>query len=807
MQQQDISTGSQKQLDDDQDNILSNLDFIRFLTVAQKNFHWIIFIFVLGVFFSFLFLRYTKPIFQSKSLVKYDVKQVSPLFSSEQMQADNYSYLLGEIELIKSKIIYEKAVNLLPLDVSYFAYGRINNMERYLSSPFLIKYYELTSPDFYDKPMDVSLIDQNNFVLSFDAKGNKYTETHRFGDIVQTPYFKIIIGKSGKSIDEDEVGKIFYFTINSKESQQRYIASKLEVKVTNSEAKTLEIAFSDYDKVKARDIVNVIDSVYMVQTILKKNQAQEQSIAFLNEQLRMTEQNLDEYEQKIENFAKENKTTDISSEFSKYLGKAELEVELLEKLRSANNTLSKLEEAIYNDESIEKILPLLTHQEGNEELVQVANKLYELQLKLKHALETSKEKTFAIKSIKADISNTRDVLIDLTTQYRKLITEEMGKSQHRIKEFENAFSVLPSKETEHNKLKRFYDLYEKFYLMLIDKKAEYGISKAGTVPEFQILSSPGIAQSPVYPNSFEVYFIGIAAAFFVSFFLVVFQYFLHNTINNIGELERSCLAPILGVVPNFKKSTSDFSTLIVDQFPKSPVSEALRSIRTNTEFMAKGRSNKIISVTSTISGEGKTFVAINLGGIIAMSDQKVIILDLDLRKPKISKAFNSENLRGISTLLIGRSELEDTILQTSIPSYYFIPSGPVPPNPSELIMSSAFDELLEKLKTKFDVIILDTPPVGIVTDGILAMKKSDLNIYIVRAEYSKKGFESNINNLLIKSKFNNLSVILNNFDSLKSYAYGYKYGYGQGYGYGEYYQMEDTSLKKGIMERIKKMFS
>lgn len=806
MQSQDPQIVSAKQLDEDQESILSNLDFIRFLTVAQKNLHWLLFIFALGLLFSFLYLRYTKPVFQSKSLVKYDLKQVSPVFSKEQVEADNFAHLSGEMELIKSNIIYEKALNILSMDVSYYAHGRINDTERYKTSPFLVKHYEIYDVSFYDKRLNISLVDQNSFILSFEAQGQLYSEQHQFGDIVKTPYFKIIIGKCSKTIDEDEIGQKFYFVINSKESLKQFIASKLEVRVANAEAKTIEISFTDYEKAKARDIVEVIDSVYIVQTLLKKNQAQEQSIAFLNEQLRITEENLDEYEQKIENFTKENKTTNISNEFSKYIGKTEEEVLLLEKHRLVYNVLNKLDEAIYKDESIEKVVPMLSFLDENKELKETAEKLYTLQNHLKHALETSKEKTFAIKSIKTDISNTRDVLIDLTTQYKKLVGEEIERSQKHIQEFEDAFSTLPSKETEFTKLKRFYNLYEKFYLMLIDKKAEYGISKAGTVPEFLILASPNIASSPVYPNSFEIYFSGIAAAFLVGFLLVVFQYFLHNTINNVGELERSCLAPMLGVIPNFKNSTVDYSTLVVNQFPKSPVSEALRSIRTNTEFMGRGRNNKVLSVTSTISGEGKTFIAINLGGIIAMSGQKVIILDLDLRKPKISKAFGTENSKGISTLLIGRSELDETIMQTDIPSYYFIPSGPVPPNPSELIMSPEFSKLLENLKSRFDVIIMDTPPVGIVTDGILAMQKSDLNIYVVRAEYSKKGFETNINNLILKSKFPNVAVILNNFDSLRSYAYGYKYGYGQGYGYGEYYQMEDSDRREGILDKIKKLF-
>jgi capsular exopolysaccharide synthesis family protein len=189
-----------------------------------------------------------------------------------------------------------------------------------------------------------------------------------------------------------------------------------------------------------------------------------------------------------------------------------------------------------------------------------------------------------------------------------------------------------------------------------------------------------------------------------------------------------------------------------------------------------------------------------------MSGQKVVILDMDLRKPKISKAFEASNNIGISTILIGRTVYSDSIQQTEIPTYYFIASGPVPPNPSELIMSKEFDRLLADLKKEFDVIILDTPPVGIVTDGILVMKKCDLNVYIVRAEYSKKGFERNINNLVSNNKFTNLAVVLNGFDNLRSYAYGYKYGYGQGYGYGDYYHIENGAYKNTFVKKIKKFF-
>ncbi|MBC7390650.1 MAG: polysaccharide biosynthesis tyrosine autokinase [Opitutaceae bacterium] len=795
----DISSEHSSSKVDEDDNILSDLDFIRFLIVAQKNIHWMLLIFLLCGIFSFLYLRYTKTVFQSRSIIKYDIKQMSPVFN--QQQADNISYLSGEIELIKSNLIYDKVVDILPLQVSYFAYGRINNTERYKDSPFLVKYF-LFREDFYNRIFDVRIVDENSFELSYKVGNNDVTDKYTFGEIIDKPEFKIIIGKND-NISNLEIGQKYYFVINSREQLQQYLASGLTVKVANAEAKTIEISFSDFDNEKARDIVVVIDSVYMSETILKKNKAHEQSIAFLNEQLRMTEQNLDQYERKIESFTRVNRTPDIKGEISRYLTKSEIEATQLDKLKIQFNIISKLQDAIYKETGIEKVMPLLYLLENDAELQAEATKLMELQLKQHHVLETSKSTTFTSKSIKTEIAQSRDILIDHISEYKKLLSDEIDRTKERVKEYETAFTILPSKETEFTKLKRFYDLYEKFYLMLIDKKAEYGISKAGTVPEFQILASAAISKQPVYPVPFQVYFIGAMSGLVLSFLLIISQYFLHNTINNVGELERLCLAPMIGFIPNFNSQKMDYSKLVVNEFPKSPVSEALRSIRTNMEFTSKGKNNKVISITSTISGEGKTFVAINLGGIIAMSGQKVVILDLDLRKPKISKAFGADNQKGISTILIGRSALEDSINDTQIPGYSFISSGPVPPNPSELIMSKEFDVLLEQLKLKFDVIIIDTPPVGIVTDAILAMKKSDLTIYVVRAEYSKKGFERSINNLITKNKFQNLVVMLNGFDNLKSYAYGYKYGYGQGYGYGDYYNMDEGKSPKGLLRKIK----
>ncbi len=200
------------------------------------------------------------------------------------------------------------------------------------------------------------------------------------------------------------------------------------------------------------------------------------------------------------------------------------------------------------------------------------------------------------------------------------------------------------------------------------------------------------------------------------------------------------------------------------------------------DFINAQKEKKIISVSSTISGEGKTFISNNLGAIHAMSGKKVVVIDLDMRKPSLHKFYgNTENGKGISTALIRKCNYRECILPTQVENLFYIPSGPIPPNPSELIMTEEFKLILDQLREDFDLVILDTPPIGLVTDGMLAIRKSDISIFVVRAEYSKRDFVSQINKLHQLKKLNNLSLILNAAEPGATYGYGKSYGYKGGY--------------------------
>jgi capsular exopolysaccharide synthesis family protein len=313
-----------------------------------------------------------------------------------------------------------------------------------------------------------------------------------------------------------------------------------------------------------------------------------------------------------------------------------------------------------------------------------------------------------------------------------------------------------------------------------------------------MLSKPTLPSVAISPKKNTIYGGALFVSFILSIALLFLRYIRYNEITELADLES--LLPqhvgVLGSVPLAKKSM-DFSQLLVADAPKSIVAESLRSIRTNMSFVKKDA--RIIAVSSSVSGEGKTFVSINLAGIIALSGKKTVIIDLDLRKPKIHLGLFLENDLGMSNLLVGQCSIKDCTQRTTIDTLDVITAGPIPPNPSELILNKHFLQIIEELKGFYEVIVIDNPPVGLVSDGIQVLAMADVPIYVFKANYSKRHFVGRVKELVDVQSFRNLNVVLNGVNPKHS---RYGYGYGAGYGYGGYYE-EDTKVKS-IFSRNKK---
>jgi capsular exopolysaccharide synthesis family protein len=410
-----------------------------------------------------------------------------------------------------------------------------------------------------------------------------------------------------------------------------------------------------------------------------------------------------------------------------------------------------------------------------------------------------------VKALDYKIDIQKKLLLESIANVNTTVSNKKKSLLEKAQMIESSFANAPSKEVEFARLLRHFSINEKFYTLLMEKRTEFSILKASFVPQNVILEKGYVNFSPVSPQKKIIYAAALFTAILIGLLLIIVRYLMHNTISSLNEIIRHTNASVsvLGIIPKYKNDIP-VSQLVVNKNPKSIIAESYRTVRSNMQFISNKPGSKVVAISSTISGEGKTFIAINIAGIIAYSGKKVVILDLDMRKPKIHLGFGVQNIKGMSTILIEKDTIENCIQHSEMEFLDFITAGPIPPNPSELIISERMDYIINELKKTYDFIIIDNPPVGLVTDGISIIQKADYPIYVFRADYSKKNFIHNLDRLINENKVKNLSVILNGVDIDRS-AYGYNYGYGYGYGYGyrsDYYNDLEKSKKKTLKERI-----
>ena len=757
----------------------NELDLEKLYTVVSKSWKWILLIILLTNLAAYLVIRWTKPVFESYSDLKLNIKNDANLLGfSEVNEEANLNNLSGEIELLKSKLFFDKVIQTLDLDVSYFSVGNILEDEKYRSPPFQVE-YNLHGDWAYDRYFTVDIQNEQEFILGFPANSGIEDKVCRFNQLVRTDYFDIVLSLND-ALEEGEQRQLYSFRINSRKSLLRYIENNLKVEPLNLTASTIRISFQDHNKFKARDLVNAIDTIYLRYSKEEKNKANHQKIEFLDQQLMLTQGKLQDYESYFETFTIRNKTTDVRSDLDntiKAIAALDSQNVILEqKLIDLQQLKSDTDAQIGAPESP------LQYSGYNQDINNTLSQIEEL-VKQRELLKISyNENTFAVTKFDQEINLLKEQLSRHLIAYEKELQDEQLVISSKKLTLEKRLRTLPGEGTEFTSNQRNFSLYEEFLLTLMQLKAEFQVAQAGTVTDFVILSAAFLPADPVSPNKLIIYGLGIVSGLLFSFLFVGVRYALHNKITSLTELEKITSLPILGVVPQFQKEKLPLSKLIIEKNPKSPVSESLRTIRTNMEFLKVASPNKVISITSTVSGEGKTFLAINLGGIISLSNQKVLLVDMDMRRPKIHLAFGQPMVdKGLSTILINKHSIDECIMKTEMKNLDYLPSGPAPPNPSELIMGDEVSHLLENLKQTYHTIILDTPPVGLVTDGILAMKKADIAIYTIRADYSRKDFVNTLNRLAKTNRFNNLSIVLNSVQIAGKKGYGYGYGYGKGY--------------------------
>ncbi|OYY57303.1 MAG: capsular biosynthesis protein [Sulfurovum sp. 28-43-6] len=606
--------------------------------------------------------------------------------------------------------------------------------------------------------------DENGKIWSYD-------KVLPYDKEIVTEHFHLNVIKTKKPQDAK-----YRFVILNPENLASMVKGGVSVEQLSRYSTILQISYADNVALRAQEFANALASAYIEQNIDKKTQEATRKLTFVDDQLKKITENLKGSAVKLEEFKISSNTVNLSSKAENIIRQMSENESKLAEITIEEEMLQTLYKQVQSGQNLESIVAV--GSVGGQSLSSMIKELQDAILKKKALRQDYTEMYPEVRKLSDSIGQLKKVIISTIKNLRNSIKERKALFEKSIAEKQKELNQLPADERMYGQLQRKFVVNEKIYSYLLEKRSETAIIKASTVSKNRIIDRALLPEFPIKPKRKLIVLVGLILGLILGIALAFLREFLDDRIKEEEDVTKHTNVPILGNIPHIKESNEK---VFVSSSPKSAIAESFRNLRTNLQFMAKGTQGHVIAVTSTVGGEGKTTVCINLGAIMSMSDKKTVILNLDMRKPTLHQRFGLTNEHGMSTLLAGRTKLADAIQHTEYANLDVISSGPVPPNPSELIQSELMEKILEKLREVYDVVILDTPPVGLVTDARTLMHFADTSIYVVRAGYSKKVFLKNVEKISTFKDISGLGILLNDAKMHKN-----NYGYGYGYGYGYY---------------------
>ena len=627
-------------------------------------------------------------------------------------------------------------------------------------------------------------MDKKHYELDIDDNFDIH-QTIAFGEKFESAPFTFTLKlKEPENFDPDQVYNKYYFIINNRSNQANNYRSSLSISPNDDKrASVLFLSFSAPNPQLAIDYLNELMDVYISQGLEEKNQTAINTVNFIDQQLGVIDTSLQIAEINLQNFRLANKLVDFNTEgnmaydrLQNFMNqKAMLELQrryydYLDKYVKDKNNLNQVVTPATMDISD----PLL----GN--LITQLNDLISQKLELQFSANSSNPQFILLDS---KIKNARKALSDNIESLIRNNVISINEVDLQLTAAGKSLEKLPVTERKLINIQRRYNVNDQIYTYLLQKRAEAAIARASNVSDNKILDSARPDNTSLTaPKSKSNYMIGLLIGIFFPFGLLILLDLLNNKITSRNEIESRTSIPVISIIGH----SIGKGDVPVFENPKSSLSESFRGLRTNLQYLLTEKDQKVVTVTSTISGEGKTFCSVNLAAIFAMAGKKTLLMGMDLRKPKIHKIFNIKNEKGISTCLINKDQLPNVIKETPIENLFIAPSGPVPPNPAELIGSDVMKKIMEEARRNYDIIILDTPPIGMVTDALLLSRISDLSLFLLRQNFSSKNILELFEDIYIKNEMGKMGIILNDMKQRGYYGYGYRYynaGYSSRYGY------------------------
>ena len=769
----------------------------KYIFLFMSNWYWFLITIFIALSFAYIKNRYTLPTYSVSAtlLIEEEEEGASDLLNeirSVRRRRRNID-LSNEIAKLNAFSLHRRTVDSLAWDIFWTGHGRIARRRPiYHNPPYVIHVDSNSSTWYYNQLFMVEQKNGDRVVLSNQNALDTIILLNEWNDING---WKFMISQT--SIPR---GYSYYsFILYDKNTLAKIYRNKLDF-VASEETGTV-ISINSQGPILEREIdyINSFCQNYINTGLERKRLIAENSINFIDSQIAIIQDSLRNTEKSLLAFRVNQTVVDLTREGQLVYNKLQKFYDQKTQLQLKKNYYEYLTEYITSKQDPQAIIaPTLV--DANDQLlieqVQNLQKLYESREQLSFSAETENP---SLIQINIRIHSARDKILEILNGL--IMNNQLAWQQIDIEEqqIEEQLLQLPVSEQELINIQRKYEIDSEFYTFLMQKRTEAGIQRASTISNIRILDRASrFTMQEMGTKKSMIYLIAFILGLFIPASIIFLQDYLDTRVKDKKDIEDNTNIPILGVITH---NLLD-SFIPVQSRPNSAFAEAFRHIRTNLQYVLTEPDQKQIMVTSTLSGEGKTFVAVNLAAILAMNYKKVLLMGLDLRRPSIHRIFNKNRETGISNYLAKKCELNDIISPSNIENLDLMIAGPTPPNPAELISSNRMKELFDEASKRYDYIVVDTPPVALVTDAILISKHTAVNIFVIRQNYSHKEVINLINKYHEENQIKRINLLVNDirysrvFGYSYYYGYGYEYGYGYRYGYGykynsDYYTEQD----------------
>ncbi|MGO4878433.1 GumC family protein [Pedobacter psychrotolerans] len=775
---------SHKNMDDD------SIDLKSIFSKLTDKWLWFVMSIIICLVFAFLYIRYTPPTYQIKAklLVNDDEKggnmgkQAGALMDLGGLMGGKNS-VDNEVEILKTRFLMEQVVRQMQLNIVYSK--KVDFVSRELYQP----------PFRFNIIKGLDTIRSTTFNVLKISNAKLRVSTKNFSKDVSWGDKLVINGVGIIQIEPNQISQMdtgdYVVNVSSIDERVAKLMNLLSVAVSNKQVSIVDLGLSYTLQQKGEDILNTLIKKYIQANLNDKNAIADSTYRFIKVRLNVIASELGDVEDKVETFKQKNQLADMSEqgkllvqntgEFSTEFAKAETQV----------NVLTDLEKYLNDENKNKRVFPsaLIPSDLVFSNLMSQYNAL--LIEREKQLLSVTEESPF-VKNIDSQIRGLRSDILSNVRSTKSAAIYTRNKLRGQLNQAESQISGVPQIEKNYLKLARNQQIKQELYIFLMQKAEETAISKASNLAIAKIIDPPKAEIVPVSPKNGVIYISALIAGLILPIILIFGQDLLNTSIKTKEDITSHTKVPVIGEISH----NSSTDNLIVANQSRSAISEQFRALRTNLSFYLKTQEEKIILLTSSMSGEGKSFTAINLGNILALAGKKVLLMELDLRKPGLSAKLGVGNIMGFCNYIISSDvNVADIVKPLAVnENMFIISSGPLPPNPAETLMSEHMPKLMEELKKQFDYIIMDAPPVGIIADAQLLSVYADVTMYIVRQKITQKSQLSIVEDLYHSGKMKNLGIVVN--DIVTKY-------YGYGYGYGTYGVNEE---KSGFFQSIKNKF-